>query len=130
MKRFLKVLGAALLLGAPKVSAWEGQVNVSTPNTSMVLHANEGEDLRQDYYGVKILVEPNGTAERIDFRQLKEAGSDLNFAALPTFGTVDMIHLPALQVQHTDGDLNLELGCRRVTCIACRTPITVKVSLR
>jgi len=109
MKSFLKVLGAALLLGAPKVSAWEGQVIVSTPNTSMVLHANEGEDLRQDYYGVKILAEPNGRAGRTDFRQLKEAGSDLNFAALPTFGTVDMIHLPALQVQHVDGDLNLEL---------------------
>lgn len=109
MKSFLKVLGAALLLGAPKVSAWEGQVIVSTPNTSMVLHANEGEDLRQDYYGVKILAEPNDKAGRTDFRQLKEAGSDLNFAALPTFGTVDMIHLPALQVQHVDGDLNLEL---------------------
>lgn len=99
MKRFLEVLGAALLLGAPKVSAWEGQVIISTPNTSMVLHANDGEDLRQDYFGAKLT----------DMRQLKEAGSDFNFAALPTFGTVDMIHLPALQVQHTDGDLNLEL---------------------
>lgn len=99
MKRFLEVLGAALLLGAPKVSAWEGQVIISTPNTSMVLHANDGEDLRQDYYGAKLA----------DVKQLKEAGSDFNFAALPAFGTVDMIHLPALQVQHTDGDLNLEL---------------------
>ena len=99
MKRFLEVLGAALLLGAPKVSAWEGQVIISTPNTSMVLHANDGEDLRQDYFGAKLT----------DMRQLKEAGSDFNFAALPAFGTVDMIHLPALQVQHTDGDLNLEL---------------------
>jgi len=100
MKRFLEVLGAALLLWAPKVSAWEGQVIISTPNTSMVLHANDGEDLRQDYYGAGLT----------DVGQLKEAGSDFNFAALPTFGTVDMIHLPALQIQHADGDLNLELS--------------------
>ena len=99
MNRLLLVLGAAWLLGAPKASAWEGQVTVSTPNTSMVLHANEGEDLRMDYYGTSL----------VNVTQLKEAGSDLNFAALPTFGTIDMIHLPALQVQHTDGDLNLEL---------------------
>lgn len=99
MNRLLLVLGAVWLLVVPKASAWEGQVTVSTPNTSMVLHANEGEDLRMDYYGTSLL----------NVTQLKEAGSDLNFAALPTFGTIDMIHLPALQVQHTDGDLNLEL---------------------
>ena len=59
-------------------------------------HANEGEDLRMDYYGTSL----------VNVTQLKEAGSDLNFAVLPTFGTIDMIHLPALQVQHTDGARN------------------------
>ena len=100
MRKFLMDLGACCLLFVPQVKAWEGQVIVSTPNTSMVLHANEGEDLRQDYYGAKLT----------NTRELKEAGCDFNFAALPAFGTVDMIHLPALQVQHTDGDLNLELS--------------------
>ena len=99
MKKFLIATGVALLLGTTKSSAWEGQVIIHTPNTSMALHANEGEDLRMDYYGSPLN----------DFRQLREAGSDLNFAALPTFGTVDMIHLPALQIQHANGDLNLEL---------------------
>ena len=98
-KRLIASVGAAWFLLTPKASAWEGQVIISTPHTSMVLHANDGEDLRQDYFGAKLS----------DVRQLKEAGSDFNFAALPTFGTVDMIHLPALQVQHHDGDLNLEL---------------------
>ena len=51
MKKGFLVVGAALLLGTSQVSAWEGQVVISTPNTSLVLHANEGEDLRQDYYG-------------------------------------------------------------------------------
>lgn len=91
MKKWFLVVGAAWLLGTSQVSAWEGQVIISTPNVSLVLHANEGEDLRQDYYG--------GPITKVN--QLKEAGSDLNFAALPTFGTVDMIHLPTLQVQHS-----------------------------
>ena len=99
MKNGLIVLGAVWLLLTPKASAWEGQVVVSTPKTSMILHANEGEDLKQDYFGAKLT----------NAVELKEAGSDFNFAALPAFGTIDMIHLPALQVQHTDGDLNLEL---------------------
>lgn len=98
-KRLIASVGAAWLLLTPKASAWEGQIVVSTPNTSMVLHANEGEDLKMDYFGAKLS----------DASPLKEAGCDLDFAALPTFGTIDMIHLPALQVQHVDGDLNLEL---------------------
>ena len=81
MKKWFLVVGAAWLLGTSQVSAWEGQVIISTPNTSLVLHANEGEDLRQAYYG--------GPITKVN--QLKEAGSDLDFAALPTFGTVDMI---------------------------------------
>lgn len=81
MKKWFLVVGAAWLLGTSQVSAWEGQVIISAPNTSLVLHANEGEDLRQDYYG--------GPITKVN--QLKEVGSDLDFAALPTFGTVDMI---------------------------------------
>ena len=77
MKRFQIVFGAALLLGTSQVSAWEGQVIISTPNTSLVLHANEGEDLRQDYYGGLIA----------EINQLKEAGCDYNIAVLLTFGT-------------------------------------------
>ena len=91
---------AALTTWLPLSSrAWQGEVVIATPHTQMVLHANEGEDLRQDYYGSRIM----------ETKQLKEAGSDFNFAALPTFGTIDMIHLPALQVEHADGDLNMEL---------------------
>ena len=83
-----------------KIFAWRGEVLVNTPNTSLVLHADEGGDLRQDYYGTKLT----------DASLLKASDSNLNFSALPAFGMVDMIHLPALQVQHQDGDLNLELS--------------------
>ena len=79
--------------------AWQGDVVIETPNTQMLLTATEGGDLRQSYYGDKSAT----------LQQLRNAGSDLNFHALPAFGTVDAVHTPALQVQHFDGDLNLEL---------------------
>ena len=78
---------------------WQGSVTIETPNTHLLVSAGEGEDLRQSYYGDK-------TAS---IQQLRDAGCDLNFHAMPAFGTVDAIHTPALQVQHADGDLNLEL---------------------
>ena len=99
MKRFSLILAAMMLLGSGTMSAWQGDVAVQTPNTQLVLHAYEGGDLRMAYYGNK-----SATVQ-----QLRDGGADLNFSALPAFGTVDAIQLPAIQVQHADGDLNLEL---------------------
>ena len=81
------------------ISAWSGDVTIETPNTMLVLHAREGGDLRMAYYGARVA----------NLQQLRDAGADLNSSALPAFGTVDMVQLPALQVLHADGDLNLEL---------------------
>ena len=99
MKRFSLILAAVMLLGSGTMSAWQGDVAVQTPNTQLVLHAYEGGDLRMGYYGNKSAT----------LQQLRDGGADLNFSALPAFGTVDAIQLPAIQVQHADGDLNLEL---------------------
>ena len=79
--------------------AWQGDVTVETPNTQLVLTAQEGGDLRQSYYGDK-----NATLQ-----ELRDGGGDLNGHVMPAFGTVDAVQAPALQVQHVDGDLNLEL---------------------
>ena len=79
--------------------SWQGEVVITTPQTQMLLHAKEGEDLRMDYYG----------SRSATLAELQSAGSDLNAPALPAFGTVDMVMLPALQVEHADGDINLEL---------------------
>ena len=87
------------LLTFSTACAWNGQVVVSTPHTQLILHASEGEDLHMAYYG-----DCSATPE-----QLQAAGDDMNFSALPAFGTTDMIHLPAIQVQHANGDQNLEL---------------------
>ena len=88
-----------MLLGTARMSAWQGDVTVQTPNTQLLLHAWEGGDLRMSYYGTK----------EATFQQLRDASDDLNFSAMPAFGTVGAIHLPALQVQHADGDLCLEM---------------------
>ena len=93
------MLTCAALCGALTAAAWSGDVTVETPNTRMLLHAEEGQDLRMAYFG-----EPAATMQ-----ELRDAGDDFNFPALPAFGTVDMIHLPAIQVQHANGDQNLEL---------------------
>ena len=87
------------LFTAISTQAWNGDITIQTPHTQMLLHAWEGGDLRMAYYGDRTAT----------LQQLRDAGDDLNFSAMPAFGTVDAIEAPALQVQHADGDLNLEL---------------------
>ena len=97
MKRFILLL--LPLMGTLNAHAWSGEVSIETPNTMLLLHAREGQDLRMAYYGPRVT----------SLQELRDAGADLNASALPAFGTVDMVQLPALQVLHADGDLNLEL---------------------
>ena len=90
----------SLLAFLPTANAWQGSVSIETPHTQMILHADEGKDLRIDYFGQRGVL----------YDELRNGGSALNESALPAFGTVDMVQLPAMQVQHADGDLNLELS--------------------
>ena len=101
MKKRIVILLAALwsLCAIPSVRAWEGQVSIDTPNTQLLLHAREGSELLMDYYGSRACT----------YDELRAAGAALNYPALPAFGQVDMVQLPAIQIQHADGDLNLEL---------------------
>ena len=99
MKVLFFLIGAMMLLSSTKAMAWQGDVVVETPNTQLILTAWDGSDLRQAYYGDKSAT----------LQQLRDAGADFSTHALPAFGTVDCIQLPALQVQHFDGDLNLEM---------------------
>ena len=121
---------AMVAMAVAPALAWEGKIEVATPNTVMLLQAKEGQDLRMAYYGAKVA----------DPWQVADAGDDLDFSAMPAFGTVDMINVPALQVQHASGDLNLELKVEgvetrdeqnaRVTIVTMRdklTPFTVRL---
>ncbi|MGN1253589.1 MAG: alpha-galactosidase, partial [Prevotella sp.] len=109
---------------------WQGRIEVTTPHTQMLLHANEGRDLRLDYFGSR-LSNP---------WQITSTGTDLNASALPAFGTVDMLDTPALLLEHADGDQNLELTVTgvdtekgsdytltTVTMKDKKQPVTVKV---
>ncbi len=79
--------------------AWKGDIVVSTPKTSLVLHANEGGSLRFSYFGEKLTTS--------EVSQLKGTSMDLNQAAYPAFGQNDMLDLPAIQVLHADGQWTL-----------------------
>ena len=79
--------------------AWKGDIVVSTPKTSLVLHAYEGGSLRFSYFGEKL------TPSEVS--QLKGTSMDLNQAAYPAFGQHDMLDLPAIQVLHADGQWTL-----------------------
>lgn len=109
---------------------WQGRIEVTTPHTQMLLHANEGRDLRLDYFGSRIS----------NPWQITSTGTDLNASALPSFGTVDMLDTPALLLEHADGDQNLELTVTgvdtkkgsdytltTVTMKDKKQPVTVKV---
>lgn len=98
MKKTIILLGMMSICIIP-TWAWKGEVKVETTNMQLMLTSEEGQELRMEYFGAK-------TAS---IQELRDAGADINFPALPAFGTVDMIHLPAIQVQHANGDQNLEL---------------------
>lgn len=98
MKRTILFIGAIILYAIPAI-AWQDDFKIETPNMQMLLTAQEGQDLHMAYYGNKAAT----------LQEVCDAGDDLNFSVLPAFGTVDMIHLPAIQIQHTNGDLNLEM---------------------
>lgn len=128
MKKTL--LFAAALFGF--ISAGADNVMIQTPNTTMVIKADKGQELRQAYYGDRI--------SDAEASQLAEAGIDLNTAAYPVFGQSDMVQLSALQVLHPDGQLVLyptvdqvsasKEGNGTVTTITMtdkKYPVTVKV---
>lgn len=110
----------AMLLTAAHLSAWNGEVSIATPRTVLIVHADEGKDLRQDYYGPRVAT----------LQQLRDAGSALDFPVLPAFGTVDMIHLPALQVEHANGDQNLELHVTGYNTVADGSAIVHEFTMR
>lgn len=87
------------MMSALPTWAWKGDIVVSTPKTSLVLHANEGGSLRFSYFGEKL------TPSEVS--QLKGTSMDLNQAAYPAFGQHDMLDLPAIQVLHADGQWTL-----------------------
>lgn len=95
-------------------------VLISTPRTTLLLQANEGEQLRVAYYGSRI------EADDVAAVYAAEANSK---EAYPAFGTGCQDET-ALSVQHADGNLTLDLAVQSVEtseeASATLTTVTLK----
>ena len=76
------------------------EISLLTPHNQMVLQADQGEPLRMVYYGERV--------------PLPHLDGEESACCLSTFGDIDHIHLPAMIVQHADGDQSLQLRVQRV----------------
>lgn len=117
MKRLL-IIPMFLVSFFPMINA--EIITLSTPNSQILLSAEKGGDLSVVYYGNKA-----ATVE-----QLSAAGDITYFQALPVYGMVDKIHLPALQVEHSNGDMSLELQVEEIEKQSEENAEVVKITLK
>lgn len=97
MKQFLLLAGASILAAN---TLFAQNICISTPNTSLVLKAQKGGELKYLYYGNKL----SGT----DLENI-EQGSNCNHNAYPVYG----MNCPgevALSVRHADGNMSTQMS--------------------
>ena len=94
MKRLLLTATFLLALAA---SGYAKDYIISTPNTSMILSAEQGKPLYFRYYG-----------SRAEIKEVRDAGRMLRYDAYPAFGTRCDAPYAALVKQH-DGDNAMKL---------------------
>lgn len=99
------LLAGVCMLAASPVFAWEKDVLISTPNTSLLLSAPENEELKIAYYGEKI-----GSDEVDNVYSSGLAFNELAYPALGSTGDKETV----LAVQHPDGDMSLDLVVKDV----------------
>ena len=109
MNNIKKILCLALVM--PAVTAWGEIVNISTPNTTMLIDANKGGNARMVYYGAKVA--DSDVANVIS--AAKSAGKA--FDLYPVYGN-HPANETALSVVHADGNMTLDMA---VTDIAKST---------
>ncbi|MBR6946552.1 MAG: alpha-galactosidase, partial [Muribaculaceae bacterium] len=95
MKKTILTTAFFSLLTFTHMSAWQGNIVLNTPATSMVLFADESGLLRQSYFGERLTEQ--------ETEQLRAAGMETDQPVYPAFGQNDMLDLPAIQVLHGDG---------------------------
>lgn len=99
MRHFFIIL-LILFCANYSLKAWDHNILINTKNTSLLLAADEGGELRFAYYGDKI------NSKQIN--QIHDAWIGLNRPAYPAFGS-ESNRLSALQIVHSDGNLSLDL---------------------
>lgn len=98
MKQSLLILGAMLTLGFPATINAE-IVNVSTPNTSLILNAEKGGSLKILHYGDRL--------SATDLNSLSEAGASWR-DAYPVYGILPQGEA-AMSVTHADGNMTTDV---------------------
>lgn len=97
---------AAVALGAAPASALAEIVDVSTPGTSLVLDATEGQPLKILYYGDRL--------SPAEAASLQETGGAINLNAYPVYGIQPMGEA-ALSVTHADGNRTTDVAVTGVS---------------
>lgn len=105
MKKTLFAMLAFVIGGIGSVAMAE-DVLISTNNTSMLLRANEGEPLKIAYYGSRI--------SQDEVAQVWNSGLAFDRPAYPTFNSWPLDEA-AIEVEHTDGSISLNLVVVNVT---------------
>ena len=117
----LKLLLGIFVLIPMLLSAWDKDILISTPNTSLLLSAPQGEELKFIYYGDKIDASAIPT--------IYDAGLAINKPAYPVFGT-ESVYEPSIIVQHADGNMTLDMKVVGVETEAADDYELVKVMMQ
>lgn len=96
------MMAMGLLISAPLLSK---DYLISTPRTSLLITANEGEKSKMQYYGVSI------TPGQI--QNIYDAGLAFEADSYPAFG-LQTVGEKAVAITHADGNMSLDLGVDNV----------------
>lgn len=101
-KKMGLMMAMGLLISAPLLSK---DYLISTPRTSLLITANEGEKSKMQYYGVSITP--------VQIQNIYDAGLVFEADSYPAFG-LQTVGEKAVAITHADGNMSLDLGVDNV----------------
>ena len=101
-KKMGLMMAMGLLISAPLLSK---DYLISTPRTSLLITANEGEKSKMQYYGVSIT--------HVQIQNIYDAGLAFEADSYPAFG-LQTVGEKAVAITHADGNMSLDLGVDNV----------------
>lgn len=116
MKRLGLLAGALALISGAAATP----IEVATPQTSLVIDATEGAELKQMYYGDRL--------SAADLAALSNAGG-ATYAAYPAYG-MNCQGETALAVKHADGNMSLQMAVENVTTATEGNATVTRVSMK
>lgn len=101
-KKMGLMMAMGLLISAPLLSK---DYLISTPRTSLLITANEGEKSKMQYYGVSITP--------VQIQNIYDAALAFEADSYPAFG-LQTVGEKAVAITHADGNMSLDLGVDNV----------------